>query len=208
VDELIRIANLTRERLRDDFDAVIAVTGIEGIGKTSLAIQLGRKIDDDFDLEKNVIYIPDVQQIVNKITKELEKYSVVIVDEAIKTMYKRKWFNKLQIFLNQIYSICRKENKCSILCMAQFSDFDSFFRQHRIMLWIHVIDRGHAVVFMRDWSPFCKDPWHIDENQKIILKKRGRHRIADESLTHKLQSLRKSMNYLSHAWDRRECIDY
>lgn len=196
MDDLTNLCNLIKERLRNKWDICVGITGEEGVGKTSLGIQMGIKIDDDFGLERNIIYIPDYKQIIDKITKTLPMYAVVLVDEAIKTMYKRKWHGKLQIFLNQIYAICRKECKCSLLLMPDFNDFDSFFRQHRIYLWIHIISRGWAVVFIRDWSPFTTDKWHIEKNQKIVLSNRKRKKISDENISHKLKVLRKSPNYL------------
>jgi hypothetical protein len=52
--------------------------------------------------------------------------------------------------------------------MPRFIDFNEFFRNHRIKFWIHIISRGHAVFFIRDWSPFSKDPWWIQDSQKTI----------------------------------------
>ena len=115
------LARLIRKRLREDWDVVIAVTGQEGCGKSTLAIELGMAVDKNFDLEQNIIYIPDYKLIAKKITEELKKYSVLIIDEAIKTMYKRRWQARAQIFLNQLYSICRKQNIATILCMPSFS---------------------------------------------------------------------------------------
>lgn len=189
------LCKLIVKRLKRDWDIVVAITGEEGIGKSSLAIRMGMMIDPEFDLERNIIYIPSYKQIVDKITHDLPRYSVVIVDEAIKTMYKRRFANRLQIFLNTIYSICRKENKASILCMPDFQDFDRFFRQHRILLWIHILERGKAVVFVRDWSPFTRDKWWMDENQKVLEKHVRRRKVGELDYADKIGALQDSRNF-------------
>jgi len=197
MDEALEIfCKMAKRRLRQDYDLVAAITGGEGIGKSTLAIRLGMLIDPKFDLENNIIYIPNYEQIVKKVTVGLPRFSVVLVDEAVKVMYKRRWQFKPQIFLNQIYAICRKENKATLLCMPNFSDFDKFFRQHRIMIWIHILKRGKAVMFMRDWSPFAKDVWWVEANQKLIEKYMRKRKIIDQRFEDKIRVMRKSRNFM------------
>ena len=112
-------------------------------------------------------------------TKKLRPHSSIVVDEAIRAMYKRTYADKMQIFLNQVYAICRKYNKASILCMPNFTDFDAFYRQHRIKIWIQIVKRGHAVVFVKDWSPYIEDKWWIRESQKSITKSFRGKKLVD-----------------------------
>jgi len=65
-----------------------------------------------------------------------------------------------------------------------------------VRIWIFVPRRGLAMVFMRDMSPFATDPWHREENQRIIEKytRRKKSKVYDiELLT---RALRKTKNYV------------
>lgn len=186
-----------RKRVRENYDAVIGITGEEGEGKSTLAIQLGKALDDEFSFERNILFNPDKEKI-KKMILELPKYSVVDVDEAIKVLYKMQWYSQIQHLLNVIYALCRRENKISLLLMPRFQDFNEFFRNHRIKVWIHVIKRGVAVVFAKDWSPFTKDPWRMTENQKMMddLFRRLKDTYLTMKIESKLKALRKSPNFL------------
>jgi len=200
VENFYKLAKKTKQRVRNKWDSVYGITGEEGCGKSTLGIQFGKACSDDkvpFDLAKNIIYNPD-RNAVREAIINLPRYSVVDVDEAIKMLYKLQWFSDMQIFINIIYALCRRENKVSLLIMPRFKDFNEYFRNHRIKLWIHIIDRGLAVVFTKHWSPFIEDPWLMKDNQRAIDRmmkdKRTKSLAVDNS--EKIRILRKSPNYL------------
>lgn len=199
-----QVANQFTKRLNDDKDVVVAVTGAEGDGKSTLAMQLGMASDPAFHLERNVLYSPNYEEMKNKIVG-LPKYSTVVADEAIKSLYKLRWQEKLQKYINTLYAICRQENKLSLLCMPRFIDFNEYFRQHRIKFWIHVIDPiskskdiGHAVIFGKSWNPFTQDAWNFKDMQKSIddYSRQKRLKEVEFSLSHKSYVLAKSRNYI------------
>lgn len=189
------LAKSIRRRLNRDYDAVIAVCGYEGDGKSTLAIKLASKVDKNFTLQRNVLFNPTVDTVTESVLRGLPKGSAIVVDEAIKVLYKRGFMNKLQIFLNQIFAICRGQNKCIILCMPEFSDFDSFFRQHRILVWIQLLERGNAVAFVKTWNIFTTDKWNLKANEDLIAKVTGKKSMLDLSTSDKLNMLRRSANY-------------
>lgn len=193
---------VARERAKMNKDTVIAICGYEGLGKSTLAIILGILCDPRFDLVKNMLYSPTKEEV--KLKVEDKSIRVIIADEAIKILYKLNWRNRANIFLNMLWALCRKENKITILCMPRFGDFQEYFRHHRIMIWIQIIEvdqetnTGYAVVFRRDWSPFAiKDPWWIDDNQRKLRQMRGRKKFVDFGLEKKLQMLSRSDNYVT-----------
>jgi len=197
-------ANKCVERLKDAKDLVCCIGGEEGSGKSSLAIQIALTADPLFDLEKNILYAPDFEELKTKILT-LPPYSTIIGDEAIRALYKLNWQSKAQKYINILYSLCRQENKLSLLCIPKFNDLNSFFRQHRVKFWIQIIESisrtkniGHAVVFAKSWNPFTGDAWNFKEMQKIIddyshLKKL---KETEFSLLHKVHVLSKSRNYI------------
>lgn len=173
IKELARVA---QKRVREDKDLVIAFTGNEGDGKSGLSINTGLAIDPSFNVNTHLLYSPTVEEAKQKIYG-LPKFSFVGVDEAIKIMYKLNWGTKLSKYLNVIYGICRKQNQVSGLCMPRFTDFNEYFRNHRIRLWVHIFDPvslskdwGEAAVMVRSWNPITSDPWGIVKAERAFLK--------------------------------------
>ena len=164
-----KFVDVLKRRVKKDWDAVVGITGEEGSSKSTLAswlVYLGC-IDDGKTEEEAcqkfvdyTIFSPNKNRVQEQITKS-ERYSIINADEAIKILYKQNWATPIQKFLNMFYALCRQENKISVLCMPRFLDFNEFFRNHRIKFWIHVVDRGVAVIFERDWFPTSSDPWFI-----------------------------------------------
>lgn len=192
MDEMDELVKIIKESLRTDRDAVCAIGGSEGSGKSTLAIHLSRKLDDKFTLKRNVIFQPTIQNVTNTIYG-LPKYSPVDVDEAMRTMYKRNFMTSDARVQAIIFSICRKENKPVFLNIPNFFDLDAYYRNHRVRVWLFVPERGLAMVLMKDPSPFISDPWHKDENQRIIEKLTRKSKFNIKSLE---SALRQTRNYV------------
>ena len=152
-----------------DFDCVIAITGTEGVGKSSLAYWVAKFTDKKFSLEKSFVFSPETQDAIKQV-KELHQYGAIVMDEGIKLAYKLEWYKKVQRLLNKVYTINRNENKVTIICIPNFLDLSKYFRDHRILFWIHVYARGKAAVFMKLDNPFSNDIWQMDKNNKQFLK--------------------------------------
>ncbi len=170
MNEIKFLTELIKEKLDNDFDQVLAITGYEGFGKSTLGIQIGKGVDKNFDLEKNVAYLPTSEQLQKKFN-DLPSKSAFLVDEAIKVLYKMKSIDRVQVQLNEMFATERWQNKCTILLMPRFYDFNEFFRNHRITLWAHIVKRGIAFLFEKDTTNmFNPDPWFIKDNFKTLLK--------------------------------------
>jgi len=179
--------------LNSDWDAVVAITGNEGSGKSHLALQIGKEIDEDFNFVDNVAFVPDEKQIFNMVTK-LKKGSVILLDEAVKAFYKLNWNSRMQIMLNELFTLCRSENKATIMCIPSLLDLNKFMRGRRVCMWVHVLKRGKCAVFVRDTNPFQEDPWHFDD----VVKKIKKHNInfVRMSMENQLRFLKKLPNYV------------
>lgn len=183
------------KRVKEDYDCVVAITGEEGTSKSTCANQIGFNTDKNYSLENNVLYSPSKKLLEEKI-KSLPRFSTINGDEAIKILNKLLWHQPRQIFLNMFYRLCRQENQTSLMVMPRFKEFNEGFRNHRIKIWIHILDRGIGVVFIKDPSAFAKDPWWFDENQKIIDKYRTGRKLIDLTLKDYMKAYSQSKNYM------------
>ncbi|MEM2355658.1 MAG: hypothetical protein QXO00_05000 [Candidatus Bathyarchaeia archaeon] len=183
-------------RIQNKYDNVIAVTGVEGVGKSTIAYWIARLMEGkNFDFKKNYVYEKDLNVIIEKLQDK--KIKVIVDDEAIRRFYKLEWYKPYQIRLNQLYAIARKFRTTTILCLPRFHDFNEFFRNHRINFWIHVLSRGVAVLFGQDWSPFNKDPWWLDVNQKRVEKLSTIKKLISVDIDFKLRVLKTCKNFLA-----------
>jgi len=178
------IGRSMKKHVRNDFDVNALITGKEGIGKSTVGILLGEEADDNFDYARNIIYRPEkiIQQI-----RGLNKYDAALVDEAIRILYARTFYNKAQIAVNKYLRICRKENKIIIWVIPHIMDLDSGVRNRRIEWWINVLDRnketgiGTAALFVNDRNPIWNDSWGLEDAKKLFRNFRGRRYIMDKN---------------------------
>jgi len=197
----LEFINLIRSRLRNDWDIVIAVTGRCGTGKSNLTKWMGFLIDDEFDLVKNVAYLPYPEEIKSKFN-ELGRYQMFDVDECSKGVHKHGWQNKLQQEIAQMYDTERFQNKCTTMIMPRFKNFAENFRNYRVDIWINVIYRskkkgkGVAVAYMMDADKDIEDPWHMKENIKLKFKRFKNSRIIERTTNKILDVERRTKNYL------------
>jgi hypothetical protein len=166
---LKELAKFIRAKLRQDDDLVIVVDGREGKGKSTLAIMLGFEVNfEDFNLTNSVLYSPKVEEMKDKMQNS-PRYATIVADESIKALYKHNW--QKQTYINMLFNVVRQENKCAILVLPRFTDLNEYFRNHRCYLYIHVFERGKAVVFAYDSMIGTNDPWRIKENYALIRKR-------------------------------------
>ena len=184
------ISNYLQYRQTQNYDCVIGITGSEGGGKSSLAIEMAEDINRKnglpFDYEINIIYNPEYSAVIRAITS-LPERSAIVIDEAIRTMYARNWNNKQQKEMNTIFATIRKRNLVVLICIPNIAELDSFFKNMRLLAWIHIFDRGRAVLFVKDPNPFNSDPFNIKLSRKIIDEGMGRDRYDVNQMIIKLR---------------------
>ena len=192
------------KRVKDDRDVLCATTATEGAGKSAftlrMAMDYAKRAHVPFDVEANVIYNPDVQDLANRINR-LPKFSPILVDEAVKVMLKDEHYLKAAVFLKKLFATCRKQNKVVFTCMPYFTDYQLYFRKNRILIWFYIIDRGVAAVFIKDnVDPASEDPWHLKEFKELIEEhSRVRYRISDYNAREKLNLYSHHRNFFCAA---------
>lgn len=180
--------------LKADYDMLLPITGRKGTGKSVLAYHIANAIDPEFKLRRNITFRTDLKTVEEKIYG-LPRYSVPIFDEVITGMDNQDFAGRLQKSLYKLFTVSRKENKCSILCIPRFSRLLRGIREDHCAFWLHVIDRGVVVVFKADENAFGNDPWNIEYNQKLWDRiRKGPYMTTGELL----DAYRKSKNYFGH----------
>lgn len=197
------VVNSIHRRVTSDKDIVVGFTGEEGIGKSeacnATAYEYSKVANVSFDIEKNVLYNPNVKDLISNINT-FPKYSPINVDEAIKLMLKDEHYTKANIFLKKVFATCRKRNQVVFACMPYFTDFVSYFRKNRIKMWVYMLDRGKGVVFTKDnVNPASVDPWNLKQFGELVNDHMGfRRKISDFSISEKLKLYQKHPNYFGY----------
>ena len=183
LDENLKMfAREIKKSLRDEGHEVIAFTGYPGSGKSNDAAIVGMLIDDNYDFESNICYIPSSKEIESKYLG-LPMYGYLHIDEASRGLHKHNWYDKIQQKLRELYDVEREGHfLCTALLMPRFQNFTENFRNFMIKYWINIPTKGLAVFYKRDEDKDAKDPWHIDESYKKKQKKFRGKRIFERNL--------------------------
>lgn len=165
VPELVQII---RQRVDEDKDLFIVFSGEEGEGKSTVAIELTSAFNGkDFVMEKHVLH--SQEGIEDLISTEYKK--AILIDEGMDALYKRDWMSSERKRFNRFCSMCRKQNMVVSVCIPSFWDIDPYFRNHRIKLLVHVIERGIAVIYKKDRNLWVgPDVWHMKENFDVTTR--------------------------------------
>ncbi len=184
----------------DNWDNILTIDGTPGIGKSVLACQIAKAGDPEFTFERNVLFSPDFNTVIKKV-RQLPKGSYIVLDEAIKILYKLEWWSEINRLMDKLFNLCRKENKNVILCIPDFTDLSKSFRK-LTKLWIHCVDRGDAHMLCKDPFPGVEDKWHLKKNLKtfnIATRYKQFSAITNADIRY---ALKKTRNYVcSITWD-------
>jgi len=190
-----KIRNLAKRlsKLQEgDWDAVVVVSGTEGVGKSTLAIDLARLVSKlngiKFDYEDNMAY--DAEEAIEKVQK-IHNKGVMVLDEGMRLAWRRQWFDANQRHLIRLFSQIRSKNLCFFLCIPSFSHLETYFRLHRITYWLHVVKRGWVVGFKPNRMAGVKDPWGIDNIQRLINKNKLPTMSIDDPIQYIIKHHRK-----------------
>ena len=196
---IIKMAKLILTRTKNNYDNQVSVEGVTGSGKSmftlTLVLVIHYMLRRVFRLTKQILFIPDEGEIKESIggLKDLDVYWV---DEAIRALDKKRWYNQDQIDLNHIVKTERRKRNTIFYNMQRFSEFTETFRNSNIFFRIIIIPRHAAVLRVFDIDPDVDDPWHTRETRSVKYGGAGRWRYkAVMSSVKRLEMEKKAINY-------------
>lgn len=125
-----------------DSDAVIIVTGKEGVGKSTFAQWLAKQMDPAFTTANVVFSGADFMELAVK----LSPGSVIVLDESTEGGYSRDAMTTRNKELTKFLMVSRQRNLICIILFPNIRWLDPYISEHRASHWVLVEKRGVALV--------------------------------------------------------------
>jgi hypothetical protein len=135
-----------RDRVERHYDAVIADTGEEGTGKSTLALRVAQAMDPDYDPAAICYTARDVLAAY----RTAKAGQPILYDEGARGLLAGETFTPEQVGLVRALMLAREKSAVLILCIPSIWALAKQVRGRRATLWFHVVSRGLARVHVRD----------------------------------------------------------
>ena len=156
------IRNYAITRQNNKFDAIMFWSGPRGNGKSTGSFKFCNPFEC-FKPKHHIVYNRD--EVMHFL--EENKRGVIMDDEAIRSGYKRNFFDKDQKQLITMLNMYRSNYNIYSGCIPNFFSLDTDLRK-LCTIHIHVIKRGLGVVHIpRTERLYGNDPWDAGYNSKV-----------------------------------------
>jgi len=126
-----------------DQDFIVVVTGYEGLGKSTLALEMCNEWDPEFSEQKITFHPKNFRKTV--INSKFP--DAVMLDEGAFSFFSRNAMSGDVKKNVQLLTACRKYNLMIIICVPDFFILDKYLREHRVRAVVRVTKRGRFQVF-------------------------------------------------------------
>lgn len=170
------------KRTEKNMDAIIAVCGERGMGKSSFAIESGvilRQFGVGFDFSDIYFGEKSLKDAVGRISTS--KRRAYVFDEIIDLAYSRNAMTTMNRNIARFFTKVRKMNNIIFLCIPRIRTLDPALRNDVVHFWNEVFwkssakdrDKQFAMValFRKDKNPLTDDPWGLDD--RLMHKRRA-----------------------------------
>ena len=156
------LVEVIKKRQENKFDACIVASGSRGNGKSTFLFKTLLRLNN-FKPWKNQVYSrKHVMELLEK-----HKFGCILDDEAIRTSYKRNFFDEDQKLLIQMLNMYRDNFNVYAAAVPDFYSLDKDLRS-LIKIHIHIIERGLGVVHIaNEGNLYSDDCWDIRYNKKV-----------------------------------------
>lgn len=139
-----------KELSKNDWDFIIVLDGYERTGKSTLAQQIAKYLDNDFQLNQIVFNGIEFE----KQAKTLEHHKVLVFDEGYGDLTSKKWMNKVNHSIVKMLTEIGYKNLYLIIVLPSYYDLVKYIAMHRSRVLIHVYDnnfeRGYFAWYDKD----------------------------------------------------------
>jgi len=150
------IVDLVHNRLRHNQNALIAITGQTGTGKSMCALEFAWLIDKDFNADKIVFTVKDFLELL----KTLKKGEVVVFDEAGVDFDARRSSSNKNVFFSNVLKTFRYRNIPTIFTLPHLAMLDRNARR-LFHYWVktQMIDYERNVCWTKFYVIDSQDDW-------------------------------------------------
>jgi hypothetical protein len=154
------IAGLVRERIAMDWDCIMLYTGERGVGKSTLAMEIGLAYDPSLSVE-SIVFDTD------EFSKQFQTNAPgkqIIFDEAVWGLFSDQWMHRAQIYIVKVLDVGRARRQVSSFIVPDRRHLIRKIREDMPHLWFHVMalrgERGFCEVRIADRNnPFYGTFW-------------------------------------------------
>ena len=157
--------------LQNKFDCFIAVEGNRGLGKSTLAHHIARRVrremksreveDYKFNVKHCMLY--SREEVIHFLNK---RQSTGIADEMVNVTFNRDFYNEDQKDIIKMINMNRDHNNLFIACIPAFITLDSQIK-NLCKIRITVVRRGLAIIQTPNRTIYGRDKWDQVLNEKI-----------------------------------------
>lgn len=151
---------------KKDKDCFIAVDGSEGAGKSTLAFQIGKYVDNTLDLSRVAFNADEFKQAVFK----AKKGQCVIYDEAFTGLSSRASLSLVNRTLVSLSMQMRQKNLFVIIVLPTFFLLDKYIALFRTRALIHVYESGGRRGYFRLYNKKVKKYLYLAGKQTYSYK--------------------------------------
>lgn len=140
--------DIVKHMVKQDWDMLIIVDGVEGTGKSVLAQQCAYYCDPTLDLSRITFNANEFQNAI----RNAKKYEAVVFDEAYSGLSSRGAMTQVNRALVSMISQIRQKNLFVFIVMPCFFEVDKYFAVWRSRALLHVytgdrLQRGYFAFF-------------------------------------------------------------
>lgn len=130
--------NLKKD-LKQDYDALIIISGRERFGKSTIAGQIAYYLDPTYNIDRCCFTAEQFQDAV----KSSDKYQAIVFDEAHGYLNSRQSMSRFNIELVKVMAEMGFRNLFIIICLPNFFELDKYPAIHRSVSMVHVYKRSY-----------------------------------------------------------------
>ena len=168
---LKKMSKMITKILENKFDCFIIIEGNRGLGKSTLAINLARRVAREFKKKGKKKYKFKWYNSLIYTKKQTKKFwhkweSLGIADEMINVTFNRDFYDSEQKDIIKMINMNRDHCNFFIACVPQFQTLDNQI-ENLCKIRLTVVRRGVAVVQTPNRTIYIKDQWDQRTNEKI-----------------------------------------